>query len=734
MERLYQLFKKAGILGSLINPRADKGDLFVAAFHELQPLLGKALAQERKDDIAHEMVVTARGLAKAAEILAGQFTLVATNVPYRGCNDLDPELKEFIESAYPRGRTDLATCFLERCIELNSNGGTTAVVSPQAWLFIGPYRRLREHLLKFTSFSFVAQLGKHAFATIGGEVVNVNLTVISKAQAARDSAFSSLDVSALLPLEAKAVALRTEQVVRLGQLRQLENPDARIVTDTDRPTLLLRAFADSYKGIATGDMGRFIHSFWEHTPLGDIWSPLQGRVDVPADFGGREQVVLWEGGRGQLHRFVSERLGEDSVGAWLRGDQAWHHRGIAIGQMTTLPCALYLGDLFDENTAAVIPKDEKDLLAMWTYCQSQEYRDEVKKLDNSSLKLPNLTLIKVPFDLPHWQKVAAKKYPNGLPKPFSSDPTQWLFNGHPVGADQPLHVAVARLLGYKWPRQTGSSFTDCPALKTDGLDKHADADGIVCLNAVHGERAAADRLRTLLSAALGKYDEQGLIKATESKAKGFESWLKDAFFEQHCALFHHRPFVWHIWDGLSDGFHALINYHKFAAPNGAGRKLLETLTYTYLGDWIRKQQDGLKRNEAGAEDRLIAAQALQKELEAILAGEPPYDLFVRWKPLKQQAIGWEPDISDGVRLNIRPFLLANDLGRKGAGILRAKPNVKWDKDRGTEPMRPKADYPWFWKWDDETEDFSGGREFDGNRWNDCHYTTATKRAARDHKK
>ena len=37
------------------------------------------LAQETKDDIAHEMAVTARGLAKAAEILAGQFTLVATN-------------------------------------------------------------------------------------------------------------------------------------------------------------------------------------------------------------------------------------------------------------------------------------------------------------------------------------------------------------------------------------------------------------------------------------------------------------------------------------------------------------------------------------------------------------------------------------------------------------------------------------------------------------------------------
>ena len=84
MARLYRLFKDAPLLGSLINPRAWRGDLLEAGFHELQPLLQKALNAGDKDDTAHEMAVTAHGLAKAAEILAGQFTLVATNVPYLG--------------------------------------------------------------------------------------------------------------------------------------------------------------------------------------------------------------------------------------------------------------------------------------------------------------------------------------------------------------------------------------------------------------------------------------------------------------------------------------------------------------------------------------------------------------------------------------------------------------------------------------------------------------------------
>ena len=64
-------------------------------------------------------------------------------------------------------------------------------------------------------------------------------------------------------------------------------------------------------------------------------------------------------------------------------------------------------------------------------------------------------------------------------------------------------------------------------------------------------------------------------------------------------------------------------------------------------------------------------------------------------------------------------------------MLRHKPNIKWAKDRGKEPKRPKAEYPWFWDWDEATEDVAGGTQFDGNRWNDCHYTNLAKQAARE---
>jgi hypothetical protein len=85
---------------------------------------------------------------------------------------------------------------------------------------------------------------------------------------------------------------------------------------------------------------------------------------------------------------------------------------------------------------------------------TSEYRVELRKI-HQRVNLTNQTLLKVPFNLTHWQKVAAEEYPNGLPEPHSNDPTQWLFHGHPRYAEPgtELHVALARLAGYRWPAE-----------------------------------------------------------------------------------------------------------------------------------------------------------------------------------------------------------------------------------------------------------------------------------------
>ena len=731
MARLYRLFKDAPVLGSLINPRAEKGDLLEAGFHEVQPLLEKALARETKDDTAHEMAVTARGLAKAAEILAGQFTLVATNVPYLARGKQDDVLKTFLDRQYSAAKQDLATAFFERCLDLTErSGGVVANVLPHYWLFLQAYSAFRKDILTNRSLALLARLGANAFETIGGEVVNVCLVVAEAAKPLDKREFASIDASGWSAPDAKATFIRSGNLAEVLQSSQLQTPDHRITGENYVQSTLLATVAQGLHGQGCFDVGCFVATFWEIDPQSGEWELQQTTPEQSGHFGGCSGAFRWENGDGLLRELMDLKAAEGySSGKWKAGVSAWGKEAVAVSGMSRLLFSRYIGRAFDENVSIILPSQGKLLPAIWCYCESGEFEKEVRKVDQK-FKVTCNTLVKVPFDSERWKKVAAEKYPHGLPKPFSSDPTQWLFDGHPAGADNPLQVAVARLLGYQWPRQTGSSFPDCPALGPDGLETLADDDGIVPISPIKGEGAAAERLRELLTRAYGKeWDstlQEQLLTQVEFAGSSLEEWLRNGFFEQHCALFHQRPFIWHVWDGRKDGFSALVNYHRLTHAN------LEKLTFAYLGDWIRRQQSAVDAGEAGSDARLQAAKQLQQRLKLILDGEPPFDLFVRWKPLAQQAIGWRPDINDGVRMNIRPFM-AQDIpgGKKGAGILRAKPNIKWDKDRGNEPVRDRKAYPWFWGWDGQTTDFEGvGSTPDGNRWNACHFTNARKAKAR----
>ena len=723
---LHRLFSQAPTLGSLIDPKQLKAGVFTAGYETIQPYLAAVLMAEKADDETREQTIAAAGMVKAANLLAGEYTLVITNVPYLGRGRQDNLLKTFLERDFKDGKADLAAAFAMRCLDLCTKGGTAAMVTPQSWLFQTTYRQLRDSALKRREWNFVARLGPGAFEGITGHVVNVALPLLSVKTPSDRHMMAGIDVSPAQSPGDKAFLLRGDQkapIVLVEQSIQRANPDSIIRLESGKIKTQLGDFADSLQGLSPADSMRFLHEFWELQLLKPTWSMCQRAAAGSSLYGGRHEVMNGMG--------IEEAANEGT--AYIRGRAAWGQKGMAVGLVNKLPHTLYTGEAFSDSTAVLLPKDESLIPPIWAYLSSGEFAEEVRKV-NPGVAVKNGYFAKVPFDPKHWQKVAAKKYPDGLPEPESNDPTQWLFHGRPEESTAPLHVAVSRLLGYRWPAELEdemrlSKQARVLVTRCEELAKFADDDGIVCIPAVRGEEPAAERLEALLAVA-------GVKPTMVRELAGgndLDDWLRTGFFEEHCKLFHDRPFVWHIWDGRKrDGFHALVNYHKLCEGGGKGRRLLESLTYAYLGEWITRQKDGVKRGEEGAEDRLAAAMELHKRLETILAGESPFDIFVRWKPLHEQPLGWEPDINDGVRLNIRPFL-TSDLpgGRTGAGVLRWKPNIKWTKDRGKEPHRPKTEYPWFWGWDEKAEDFAGGKTFDGNRWNDCHYTNKTKQAARE---
>lgn len=712
---LYDHFQLAPELGSLLDPATIKADLQTASFDQLYPVLLKALAGEEDNDLI-ERGVMAAGIAKAGTLLAKKYTLQITNVPYlgRGKQAENGVIASFCAKNYPNAKGDLANVFFEKM--LKSVSGTACSVMPQNWLFLTTYKKHREDLLKNRTWNFVARLGPGAFSQISGEVVKAILIAINSAKPKTESHFAGLDVSDKPNAAEKDEALITAEPKAVKQMEQLGNPDAIISFEDIDKTNLLGRYANAFAGIDTGDGNRFKFKFYELPIITAEWIPQLNSFDKIAEFIGREHILYWQDGKGDLLKVP---------GASIRNIRYWGKYGIYVVRMARTPSTLSLGEAWDRNGAMIIPKNKEHILPIWVYTQSKEFRDNVRSL-NQKLSVSEATFPRIHFDLNYWQKVAAEKYPNGLPKPYSDDPTQWLFHGHPKHADNPLQVALARLMGYRWPAEkvktaSSGSQTESATSASSGSQKEiktanssgqkpsatlnndiyselsetaktliaqikafdhlADDDGLVCIPPVNGEPPATDRLRNYLREVWGNGWQHNttaqLLQKEAAINTDLEQWLREEFFAQHCKVFNNRPFIWHIWDGRKDGFAALVNYHKLTRAN------LQKLIYTYLNDWIRQCERKQKDNESGADGLLMAARQLKTKLELILEGEPPYDIFVRWKPLHEQPIGWEPDLNDGVRLNIYPFMQA--------GILRKNPtSIKWQKDRGKNP----AGSPW----------------------------------------
>jgi hypothetical protein len=691
-------------------PNGRPATLFEKSWEAISSIINELLGTQ-KDLETGEIAVVAKGLSKAANLLCTDFNLILTNVPFLTQIKFSSELDNFLDQKFKPYRANLATAMVARVNELLSAGGVFGFVAPQSWWFLKRYQQLREDYIQKYRINCLARLGEKAFESAQANGEQVGLSLCSKTLPSQESQISLIDVSNESSRDDKAGGLIRKRIDQIFQVKQLDNDSSALLFEKTSGLPSLASFCTAFFGSSAGDRPRFVKCFWEVDSTNHrVWEYLQSSPSVANHFSGLEECIFWEKESGQMFKLAeSVKNLNHKAQQWRSGKANWGKQGLVSSLMSPFPTGIYTGNIYDTNCCAIIPNDQSKLLPLIAFGISKEFFSSIKSL-NQNRKVEVKNILSARFDFEKWRLKAERYFPHGLPAPYSDSPDQSIFHGYPCGSviwdeeikwtvrgslrldDSVLQVAVARLLGYRWPGELDDEMELAKEQRAwvqrcEDLNGHVDDDGIVCLPAVRGEKSADQRLEALLQDAYGQEWtiplKNRLLETVGSKSLNI--WLRDKFFEQHFKLFHHRPFIWHIWDGLKDGFSVLVNYHKL---DKAG---LERLIYTYLGDWIRTQQTGVADGEDGADVRLAAAQTLKKELEAILEGDAPYDIFVRWKPWEEQPFGWNPDLNDGVRLNIRPFMKAKDLGKKGAGILRAKPNIHWNKDRGKDvPSAPPS--------------------------------------------
>ena len=120
---------------------------------------------------------------------------------------------------------DLATCFIDRCVRFCGNSGIAALVVPQNWLFLGTFKKLRQHLLSTVQLRFVTRLGEHSFESpqaAGAFAALVSSIARLEGHTSSDAAAAARHVERILNLPGGPVT----EVTKLVGVREIASADA----------------------------------------------------------------------------------------------------------------------------------------------------------------------------------------------------------------------------------------------------------------------------------------------------------------------------------------------------------------------------------------------------------------------------------------------------------------------------------------------------------------------------
>lgn len=258
------------------------------------------------------------------------------------------------------------------------------------------------------------------------------------------------------------------------------------------------------------------------------------------------------------------------------------------------------------------------------------------------------------------------------------------------GVNAELRAKIEAAIGDRppevvWPQMEGK---DTDQKRREHVDRlltywvkqvlEEDEDHLVCLQRVAHEPPLLERLREKLAACFPQQDPSALetevVNELRKKTRGYQraeslgEWLHDAFFRVHNALYQQRPVLWHLASHptrTEPGFACLVHAHHFDAD------ALAKLRSVYVKDRITVlRREAAQAGQDGKADLRLDLLALAEEVEAFDAklarlqegahagpegGDRDYRILTPWKTPAERPKGWNPDIDDGIRVNLAPL-------------------------------------------------------------------------------
>lgn len=466
-------FEEADNFGSLIRPEVTDVNGMLSIL-EAKNVSGHLFLSQ-----THQKVLLA---LRQADFLSPKYQVVIANPPYMGSGGMNEKLKKFIGNEYPDAKSDLMTCFMDRCGTLSRKDSMIGMINLPSWLFLGSFEKFRFKLLNNTTIASLIHLGRGMFGADFGSVAFVikNAKSSSSLGIYRRLFVKQSEVASVEMLKSRffdpsygLYAVDQKEFLRLPgypigywispamrrafiEFDSVEKiADARIGMATGKNELYIRAWHE----VALARVGYQMSSREEAKSSGRKWFPHAKGGEFRKWYGNSECVVNWEndgqllqttlhpsGKRIWAHNFNLEQIFKPAI--------CWTTVTIADTSFRYHP----QGYLYDAAAGLCQPKKTDD---MWLLLGALNSRVSINaiKLLNPTVNLAPGYLGKIPVEKKTAQSSTpiVKKCIETVKRDWDSFETSWDFTSLPLlnpDCRQPMLKATYQKLRTHWREMT----------------------------------------------------------------------------------------------------------------------------------------------------------------------------------------------------------------------------------------------------------------------------------------
>ncbi len=300
-----QQFENADNYGSLISVQAD--DAIDKAFDEFEGML----------DLSYSHM---EHLMQVYKILSQKYDVVCTNPPYMGNGGMNATLSDFVKKHYPDSKSDLSTCFMEKCENLTIANGYYAMINIPVWMFLASYEKLRHNIVLKNTYLNMLHFGRGVF----GSDFGTTSFVISKEK------INGYIASYRRLFEKQGAVDSVEQKEKwffegMGQYNADQSQFSKIpgtplaywVSENFVSTFennTIEKIADAKKGLSTGDNNRFLRLWYEiqfdkcclstdeYKPQYK-WYPINKGGEFRKWYGNNDYLINWDNDGSEIKAF-----------------------------------------------------------------------------------------------------------------------------------------------------------------------------------------------------------------------------------------------------------------------------------------------------------------------------------------------------------------------------------------------------------------------------------------------